>query len=71
MKTKGNSIMKLKDLLYLKRREREIEEKKASAKKLVTGTALGTVLGAVTGLLLAPKSGKETREDISEASESV
>lgn len=58
--------MKLKDLLYLKRREREIEEKKTSAKRLVTGTAIGTVLGAVTGLLLAPKSGKETREDISE-----
>jgi gas vesicle protein len=30
----------------------------------VKGTILGAVVGAVAGLLLAPKSGKETREDI-------
>ena len=28
------------------------------------GLAIGAVAGAVTGILLAPKSGKETREDI-------
>ena len=28
------------------------------------GLGLGVVAGAVTGILLAPKSGKETREDI-------
>jgi gas vesicle protein len=30
----------------------------------VQGTIIGVVLGAVAGILLAPKSGKETQEDI-------
>lgn len=30
----------------------------------VKGTILGAAIGALAGLLLAPKSGKETREDI-------
>lgn len=33
-------------------------------KKLVEGIAIGAVAGAIATLLLAPKSGKETREDI-------
>lgn len=52
---------------------RKIEEKrklKERAKKIETvknvgiGVATGVVAGAVGGMLLAPKSGKETREDI-------
>ena len=31
------------------------------------GAILGTLVGAAAGLLLAPKSGKETREDIVDA----
>ena len=38
----------------------------AAAKHVLLGTAVGSVLGAVTALLLAPKSGKELRSDISE-----
>ena len=34
-------------------------------KDVVAGVAFGAVLGALAGVLLAPKSGKETREDIS------
>jgi len=33
-------------------------------KKLAIGTALAAVAGYLTGILTAPKSGKETREDI-------
>jgi gas vesicle protein len=33
-----------------------------SAKKFTIGLAVGTVIGAIVGLLFAPKSGKETRQ---------
>jgi gas vesicle protein len=36
---------------------------------VVVGTTVGVVLGAVAGILLAPKSGKETREDIKTVAE--
>ena len=50
-------------------REREVRrkirrEKAATAAKLVAGAAVG----AGVGILFAPKSGKETREDIVKAS---
>ncbi len=34
------------------------------AKKFLKGTIIGTIIGAIGGLLLAPKSGKATRADI-------
>ncbi len=34
--------------------------------KLFLATSLGTIAGAAAGVLLAPKSGKETREDIAD-----
>jgi gas vesicle protein len=37
-----------------------------NGKTFVIGAVVGGVLGAVTALLLAPKSGKELRADISE-----
>lgn len=33
-------------------------------KSLLKGGVIGVVVGAVTGILFAPKSGKETRQDI-------
>ena len=33
-------------------------------KKVLIGTALGLAAGYVAGILTAPKSGKETRQDI-------
>lgn len=52
--------MKLIDLLNERKRKAQRQEKVDTAKKI----ALGTVLGAITGILFAPKSGKETRGDI-------
>lgn len=40
------------------------QEKAGVAKKLAIGAAISAVLGYLAGILTAPKSGKETREDI-------
>ncbi|HOR23117.1 YtxH domain-containing protein [Candidatus Saccharibacteria bacterium] len=42
--------------------------KKGTGKKIAIGTFLGVVTGYITGILTAPKSGKETRQDIKAAS---
>lgn len=34
--------------------------------KVILATTIGTIVGAAAGILLAPKSGKETREDLSD-----
>ena len=41
--------------------------KKDATKKIAIGAALAGAVGYITGLLTAPKSGKETREDIADA----
>jgi gas vesicle protein len=40
---------------------------KGTAKKLAIGSAIAGIAGYITGVLTAPKSGKETREDITDA----
>lgn len=40
-------------------------------KDLLVGAVVGTVLGAVTALLLAPKSGRELRSDLAEGVHSI
>ena len=51
-------------------RKRRAEKRKATAKVIVTGMS-GVTLGAIAGILFAPKSGKETRDDIKEKSEVI
>lgn len=47
-----------------------MNEQKRS-KDLMIGAVVGSVLGAVTALLLAPKSGRELRSDIAEGYQQV
>jgi gas vesicle protein len=42
-----------------------LRRKQNTGKKLAIGAALGSVLGYAAGILTAPKSGKETREELS------
>jgi len=51
--------MNLKDLFQKKK-----PSKKQTAKNVAIGAGIGTAVGVAAGVLLAPKSGKETREDI-------
>lgn len=44
---------------------------KHTGRKLAIGTALAGAVGYVTGILTAPKSGKETREDIADKAEDI
>ena len=45
------------------------KNRKKAARNTATGLGLGVALGAIAGLLFAPKSGKETRQDIKVAAE--
>ena len=60
--------MSLSKKIQAKRQEKIRAEKLKKAKTAAAGVAAGVAAGAVGGILLAPKSGKETREDIKNAS---
>ncbi len=57
------------------KKKKEKEKKIKAIKKIAVAASVGSALGGATGLLFAPKSGKETRQDIAkgvkDASESV
>jgi gas vesicle protein len=47
------------------------EDSECGTKDLLIGSAIGGIVGAVAGLLLAPKPGSELREDLAERYEDV
>ncbi len=47
--------------VFLKKRR---SSKKQTAKNVAIGAGIGTAVGLAAGVLLAPKAGRETREDI-------
>ena len=68
----------LTDFFEKKRKERERLQQKElqkrqlqTVKKVAIGTILDSIAGAVSGVLFAPKSGKETRKDIADAAKNV
>lgn len=56
--------MSIKDYFVAKQREIERKKRMETAGKVGLGLAIGSFIGSAAGVLLAPKSGKETREDI-------
>ncbi|WP_297436386.1 YtxH domain-containing protein [uncultured Clostridium sp.] len=56
--------MRLSQLLEEKRKAKKRQAMAKTAKTVGIAAAIGTSIGAIGGLLFAPKSGKETREDI-------
>ena len=61
----------LKHLAGIKSKRGESFMKKDNGKKIAIRTAIGLAAGYVTGILTAPKSGKETRQDIKKNSAKV
>ena len=47
------------------------ENKKCGSGKFFIGAALGAIAGAVAGIVMAPKSGEETRKDIKELGDKI
>ncbi|MBU3189832.1 YtxH domain-containing protein [Clostridium bowmanii] len=58
---------------WIEKRKKEKQRKLRidTAKKLLIGTAAGSVSGLLGGLLFSPKSGKENREDIANTSKEL
>ncbi len=56
--------MIIRDLLDLASQEKRKRERIQVAQKFAVGIGVAATVGAATGILLAPKSGKETRKDL-------
>ncbi|MGH4138927.1 YtxH domain-containing protein [Clostridium sp.] len=58
---------------WIEKRKKEKQRKLRidTAKKLLIGTAAGSVSGLLGGLLFSPKSGKENRQDIANTSKEL
>ena len=58
--------MSIKGYFENLKHERERQQRKESALKVLSGLAIGTLIGGIAGVLFAPKAGKETRQEIAE-----
>lgn len=54
-----------------KKRAKKIQERNKKVKIATLGVATGAITGILGGVLLAPKSGKETREDIKNTAKDI
>jgi len=54
-----------------RKKEKQRKLKIQTAKKILIGTAAGSVSGILGGILFSPKSGKETRQDIANSSKEL
>lgn len=61
--------MLIKDLLDISGKERKKKQRAQNAKKLAAGIGIAATVGVAAGILLAPKSGKEIRQDIKDKAE--
>jgi gas vesicle protein len=58
-------VKDLVDRVRFARIAREKASRRNAAGMVAIGVSIGCTVGAVAGILLAPRSGKETREDVS------
>jgi gas vesicle protein len=57
--------MSIKGYFENLRHEREKQQRKESALKVLYGLVIGSAIGGAIGILFAPKAGVETRQEIS------
>ena len=65
LKVKEVVIMIIKDLLDMAGKDKKKKQRAQNAKKLAAGIGIAATVGVAAGVLLAPKSGKETRQAVS------
>ena len=53
------------------KKQRELRAQKKILKHVAVGAAVGVTVGTVAGVLLAPQSGKETREELAQTAQVV
>src|SRR5665647_1015963 len=63
--------MIIKELLEMAGKDKKKKQRAQNAKKLAAGIGIAATVGVAAGVLLAPKSGKETRQDIMDKAEDV
>jgi len=63
--------MIIKDLLDMAGKDKKKKQRAQNAKKLAAGIGIAATVGVAAGVLLAPKAGKETRQDIIDKAEDV
>ncbi|WP_051624034.1 YtxH domain-containing protein [Clostridium akagii] len=63
--------MKIREMLEKKMLERQKKHRAKMVKKITVGAFAGIVTGVVGGVLLAPKAGKETRDDIAKTAKEL
>ena len=63
--------MKIREVLEKRMKEKQKKQTVKMVKKVAAGTVAGIAAGVVGGVLLAPKSGKETRDDIAKTAKDL
>jgi gas vesicle protein len=67
----GGLAMKIREVLEKRMKEKQKKQTVKMVKKVAAGTVAGIAAGVVGGVLLAPKSGKETRDDIAKTAKDL
>ena len=63
--------MSIKDLIEKGTKSRQKKAREKALKNVAIGAAIGATVGAAAGVLLAPKSGKENRENLAKAAKEL
>ena len=67
----GGLAMKIREMFEKKMKEKQRKQKAKMLIKVTAGAAAGVAAGVIGGVLVAPKSGKETREDIAKTAKDL
>lgn len=63
--------MNIRDMLEKRMKEKQRKQKARLLMKVTAGAAAGVAAGVIGGVLVAPKSGKETRDDIAKTAKDL
>lgn len=63
--------MKIKDMLERKMKEKRRKQRAKMVARVTAGAVVGIATGVVGGVLMAPKSGKETRDNIAKTAKDI